>query len=230
MDTVMHKDEDKLVLNESTKVEDSNNNNRNQKITKNNKIKNDNNNNYNTLNSPNNTTNFTSTNNTNQHQQQQSQLDIVRENRLSQIIGLYSKGLTQSEIAQKMNVNQSTISRDLQYLQQEAKKSIWKYLNEDILFEYLRFIVGNNEISKKLWEIVQDDENASAKDKTNALSLLNQSYTKRLEILMDGVESFKNVKKNISEIEEHDKIENDPLLKLSTKLSEIDKGFLFRKR
>jgi hypothetical protein len=46
---------------------------------------------------------------------------------------------------------------------------------------------------------------------------------------MNGVESFKKVKKNISEINEHDKIENDPLLKLSTKLAEIDKGFLFRK-
>jgi hypothetical protein len=40
-------------------------------------------------------------------------------------------------------------------------------------FEYLRYIVGNNEISKKLREIVQD-EKASAKNKTNALALLNQ--------------------------------------------------------
>ena len=117
----------------------------------------------------------------------------------------------------------------MQYLQQEVKKSIWKYLNEDILFEYLRYIVGNNEISKNLLEIVQY-KNASAKDKTNTLSLLNQSYNKRLEILMNSVESFKNIKKNISEINEHDKIENDPLLKLSTKLAEIDKAFLFRKR
>ena len=116
----------------------------------------------------------------------------------------------------------------MQYLQQEAKNNIWKYLNEDILFEYLRYIVENNEISKKLWEIVQD-ENASAKGKTTVLALLNQSYTKRLEILMNGIESIKNVKKNIAEINEHDKIENDPLLKLSSKLSEIDKGFLFRK-
>ena len=76
----------------------------------------------------------------------------------------------------------------------KKQKEYLKYLNEDILFEYLRYIVGNNEISKKLWEIVQD-EKASAKDKTNALSLLNQSYTKRLEILMNGVESFKNLKK-----------------------------------
>jgi transcriptional regulator with XRE-family HTH domain len=213
----MHKSNDKFMLNKNVK-EDNNNNNQN---TINNKKN---------LKIPksNVTINFDSAD-LNQ-QQQQSQLDIERENRLSQIISLHSKGLTQSEIAQKMGVNQSTISRDLQYLQQEAKKSIWKYLNKDILFEYLRYIVGNNEISKKLWEIVQDDNKASAKDKTNALSLLNQSYTKRLEILVNGVESFKNVKKNISEINEHDKIENDPLLKLSTKLSEIDKGFLFRKK
>ncbi len=222
----MHKDNDQPISNENTKLEDNNNNTNQQNK---NKLKDRNKKNSNPSNgATTSTTNFSLTNSMIQ-QQQQSQLDIARENRLSQIISHYSKGLTQSEIAEKMNVNQSTISRDLQYLQQEAKKNIWKYLNEDILFEYLRYIVGNNEISKKLWEIVQD-ENSSAKDKANALSLLNQSYTKRLEILMNGVESFKNVKKNISEIKEHDRIENDPLLKLSTKLSEIDKGFLFRKK
>jgi len=47
---------------------------------------------------------------------------------------------------------------------------------------------------------------------------------------MNGVNTFKNVKKNISEINEHNKIENDPLSKLSTKLAEIDKGFPFGKR
>lgn len=96
----MHKANDKFMLNKNLK-EDNNNNNQN---TINNKKN---------LKIPNSTviTNFDSTN-LNQ-QQQQSQLDIARENRLSQIIALYSKGLTQSEIAQKMNVNQSTISRDL---------------------------------------------------------------------------------------------------------------------
>jgi DNA-binding NarL/FixJ family response regulator len=71
-------------------------------------------------------------------------IDIEKENRLSKIISLFSKGLTQSEIAQELNVDQSTISRDLQLLKQEAKKKIEKYLNEDILFEYLRYIAGSN--------------------------------------------------------------------------------------
>ena len=154
MSNLLHKANDKLTLNNNVKVIEDNNNNRNQNSIQN-KIKNNNNDDLNISNSTA-TTNFAPTNNAN-IQQQQSQLDIARENRLSQIISLYSKGLTQAEIADKMGVNQSTICRDLQYLQQEAKKNIWKYLNEDILFEYLRYIVGNNEISKKLWEIVQDE-------------------------------------------------------------------------
>jgi DNA-binding NarL/FixJ family response regulator len=67
-------------------------------------------------------------------------LDIEKENRLSRIISLYSKGLTQAEIAEELSVDQSTVSRDLQFIKQEAKKKIEKYLNEDILFEYLRYI------------------------------------------------------------------------------------------
>src|SRR5215211_5245659 len=65
-------------------------------------------------------------------------LDIEKENRLSRIISLCSKGLTQAEIAQELGVDQSTVSRDLQFIKQEAKKKIEKYLNEDILFEYWR--------------------------------------------------------------------------------------------
>jgi IS30 family transposase len=90
-------------------------------------------------------------------------IDIEKENRLSRIISLYSKGFTQSEIAQKLDVDQSTISRDLQFIKQEAKRTIEKYLNEDILFEYLRYIAGSNEVTRHLWELVQNEENAKDK-------------------------------------------------------------------
>lgn len=143
--------------------------------------------------------------------QQEPQIDFSYENRLVQIIALQSKGLTQQEIARELGVNQSTISRDLQYLKQGAKRQIWKYMEEDIWMEYLRYWTANNEISKKLWEIVQD-EKTSPKDKTNALSLLNESSTKRLEIFMNGPESLKNVKKNISEINESDSPKNDSII------------------
>jgi hypothetical protein len=146
-------------------------------------------------------------------------IDIEKENRLSKIISLYSKGLTQSEIAQEIGVDQSTISRDLQLLKHEARKKIEKYLNEDILFEYLRYIAGSNEVTKHLWEIVQS-QRTSSKDKTNALSLLMQLYNKRLELLIGGPESYMKAKKSLSEIKSQERLDRDPLLKT---LHEMDK-------
>jgi DNA-binding NarL/FixJ family response regulator len=39
--------------------------------------------------------------------------DIEKENRLSKVISLYSKGLSQEEIAQELGVDQSTVSTGL---------------------------------------------------------------------------------------------------------------------
>ena len=151
-------------------------------------------------------------------------LDIEKENRLSKIISLYSKGLTQAEIAQDLGVDQSTVSRDLQFIKQEAKKKIETYLNEDILFEYLRYIAGSNEVTRKLWEMVQD-ERIATKDKMHALSLLTQSYNKRLEMLIGGPESYMNAKKSVSEIKFQEKVDNDPMLKMLSEKNRFPSPF-----
>ena len=98
-------------------------------------------------------------------------IDIERENRFSMVISLYSKGLNQEETAQELHVDQSTVSRDLQYIKHEARIKIEKYLRDDILFEYVMYMAGSNEITTHLWEIVQDNDNTT-REKTNALSCL----------------------------------------------------------
>ena len=50
-------------------------------------------------------------------------LDIERENRLSKVTSLF-KGLNQEEIALELHVDQSTVSRDLQLIKQEARKQV----------------------------------------------------------------------------------------------------------
>lgn len=116
-------------------------------------------------------------------------LDIEKENRLSKVISLYSKGLSQEEIAQELHVDQSTVSRDLHFIKHEARKHIERYLREDVLFEYLRYTAGSNEITRQLWEIAQD-KNATTKEKTNALSILMQSYDTRLQTLTTAPVSY----------------------------------------
>ena len=64
-------------------------------------------------------------------------IDIEKQNSLSKIISLNSKGLNQEEIAQELFIDQSTVSRDLQYIKHEAKIKIKMYLREDILLNML---------------------------------------------------------------------------------------------
>jgi hypothetical protein len=157
-------------------------------------------------------------------------LDIERENRLAKVISLYSKGLNQEEIAQELQVDQSTVSRDLQLIKQESKKKIEQYLRDDILFEYLRYIAGSNEISKKLWDIVQD-ESVTRKEKTNALAQLTEAYNSRLQLLTAGPESYMNIKKSLAEIDLQRRVESDSFLKAQIEHKKLfPHGFIgFRK-
>jgi predicted transcriptional regulator len=144
--------------------------------------------------------------------------EIERENRLSKVISLFSKGLNQEEIALELHVDQSTVSRDLHFIKQEARRQVEKYLREDILLEYLRYMAGSNEITRKLWQIVQN-EKATTKEKTNALSQLMVSQT-----LTTGPKSYMNIKKSLSEIDLQRLVDSEPILK-----AQIEQRKLFPK-
>jgi hypothetical protein len=65
--------------------------------------------------------------------------------------------------------------------------------------EYLKYIAGSNEVIRELWEIIQD-EYARPSTKMPALSLLMQTYNKRLEVLRGGPDFYMNAKKGVSEL------------------------------
>ena len=114
-----------------------------------------------------------------------AELEINKEQRLSIVLSLHSKGLTQYEIAQRLRLNQSTISRDLQVLKQEARRNLEKHLVNDIPFEFLKILKGLDEIIKTTWETIETKE-ITCKEKYHLLSLIDMVYTKRLQILLGG--------------------------------------------
>ena len=71
---------------------------------------------------------------------------------------LYTKGLTQSEIAEQLQVDQSTVSRDLQIIKDEARYNIEKYTKEEIPFEYIRYITGIDQITSTLWRLIENEK------------------------------------------------------------------------
>jgi hypothetical protein len=82
---------------------------------------------------------------------------------------------------------------------------------------------GSNEITRKLWEIVKN-ENSTIKEKTNALAQLMQSYNSRLQTLTAGPESYMNIMKSLSEIDLQRLVDSEPFLK-----AQVEQRILFPK-
>ena len=143
-----------------------------------------------------------------------SKMDTEHQNRLARILMLHSKGFSQTEIAKKLNVNQSTVSRDLDEIRSKARNTLDLYMREEIPNELQIYISGFNEITKNLWEIVEDKGNSkiTIRDRTYVLSLLMQCYSKRIEMLIGGPESHLNASKHMQSIKNQEKTENDPFL------------------
>jgi transcriptional regulator len=116
------------------------------------------------------------------------------------VLALHSNGNSQSEIAHKLNVNQSTVSRDLIEIKKKARSSLDLYVKEEIPNEFQFYITGLNQIIKNLWELIEDkqDSKVSIKDRTYLLSLLMQCYSRRIEMLIGGPEDKMNAKKHIN--------------------------------
>jgi hypothetical protein len=148
--------------------------------------------------------------------------DLEQENRRAKVLALHSKGLTQLEIAEYLGVDQSTVSRDLQHIREESRKYIETHVTKNVPFEFNRYLTGLDQITKKLWEMTEEDKGedqttttttTTNKDIMAALTLLMQCYNRRLEMLVGGPESNMNAKKHISDIKQKEKIQNDPFLK-----------------
>jgi DeoR/GlpR family transcriptional regulator of sugar metabolism len=76
--------------------------------------------------------------------------------RRAKVLELMSKGeINQSEIARTLQVDKSTICRDIDYIRQQAKVNIARYIDERLPEEYEKCLVGLNSILKEAWTISQ---------------------------------------------------------------------------
>src|ERR1051325_172697 len=71
--------------------------------------------------------------------------------RRSKVQELSSKGNSQREIAQILQVSNGTVNRDLSILRQQAKHNIKRYINERLPEEYEKCLVGLTAITKEAW-------------------------------------------------------------------------------
>jgi transposase len=71
---------------------------------------------------------------------------------------LCSKGYSQRDISQVLQVGLATINRDVAYLRSQAKSNIKRYIDERLPEEYEKCLVGLTAITKEAWNTVANTE------------------------------------------------------------------------
>src|SRR6266487_5015118 len=104
--------------------------------------------------------------------------------RRNKVQELLVKGYNHYEIASALQISRPTITRDIQYLSQQAKHSIKKYIDERLPEEYEKCLVGLTAILREAWSTSQQAEDR--REKIQALSLAKECYSMKLDLLTNA--------------------------------------------
>jgi hypothetical protein len=111
-----------------------------------------------------------------QEQQVQWRRDKIQE--------LCSKGYSQRDISQVLQIGLATVNRDVSYLRSQARVNIKRYIDERLPEEYEKCLVGLTAITKEAWNTSQQTEDK--REKIHALSLAKECYSMKLELLTNA--------------------------------------------
>src|SRR5215217_6080051 len=114
------------------------------------------------------------------------------EERRRKVASLLAQSMTEEEIAQQLDVNQSTISRDIKVLKQISQQFIYDLAKSDLAYYYKQCINGIEEVKRKAWEMFRNNM-LSEKDKLSALKIIKECDEAKFSLFKDGP-SVMNVK------------------------------------
>ena len=119
-----------------------------------------------------------------QQNQYQYQEQLQLQWRRDKVQELCSKGYSQREISQTLQVGLATVNRDISYLRNQAKTNIKRYIDERLPEEYEKCLVGLNAITKEAWNTAEQTEDR--REKIHALALAKECYSMKLDLLTNA--------------------------------------------
>jgi DNA-binding transcriptional ArsR family regulator len=127
------------------------------------------------------------------------------EDRRRQVASLLAQSMTESEIAQELNVDQSTISRDVKALKEMSQQFVFDLAKSDLAYYYKQCINGIDEVRRKVWEMLREDNEKplTPKDKLLALKLIKECDEGKFALFKDGpsIMNVKSLEERLSKIE-----------------------------
>jgi DNA-binding transcriptional ArsR family regulator len=122
--------------------------------------------------------------------------------RRKQVASLLSRSFTEAEIAEQLDVNQSTVSRDIKVLKEMSQQFVYDLAKSDLAYYYKQSIDGIEESKKESWKIFHD-EMVPVKEKLLALRIIIQSNESRFKLLSEGpaLLAIKSLEDRLNKIE-----------------------------
>lgn len=120
------------------------------------------------------------------------------------VASMLAQSMTESEIAELLNVNQSTISRDINVLKQLSQRFVYDLAKSDLAFYYKQCLVGIEEVKRRVWEMLNNKSTVlSTKDKLLALKLIIDCNESKFELFKEGpaILQVKSMEERLSNIE-----------------------------
>jgi DNA-binding transcriptional ArsR family regulator len=128
------------------------------------------------------------------------------EERRRKVASLLAQCMTECEIAQELNVDQSTISRDIKVLKELSQQFIYDLAKSDLAYYYKQSIDGIEEAKREAWRIYNNNNNnndVSVKEKLAALKLIVEANEARFKLLSEGpsILAVKSLEEKLNKIE-----------------------------
>jgi hypothetical protein len=95
-----------------------------------------------------------------------------------------AKGMSQIEITRQLQVSDSSISSDVQYLREQDKESIKEYATEHLPEQYQVCLVALDSIIKRAFDILENSPDN--REKLQAMELFKDTHLVKLELLSNA--------------------------------------------
>jgi hypothetical protein len=122
------------------------------------------------------------------------------EERRRRVASLLTQSRTEEEIARELNVDQSTVSRDITTLKEMSQQFIYDLAKSDLAHCYKQCINGIEEAKRQVWDMIRTGM-LTPKDKLLALRLVKECNESQFSLFKDGP-SVLNMKKLEERVEE----------------------------
>ena len=122
---------------------------------------------------------------------QQSLIDLRR----SKVLEALAQGFKTREISSALSISNSTVKRDIGFMQKKARENIRYFVQDRLIFEFDKALATLDIINRKVWAISSTSE--SKRESLEAYSLLKDINRERLDVLTHS--NFLQQALNISE-------------------------------